>query len=217
MNILRNHWYDIGLIPMFGALICLIIFWHDIDMLRKLALMNFAVIFWHQFEEYHFPGGEPAVTNLAMQPKSLEHADRYPLNQNNVMIINGVGSYIVYSLPVIFPNTLWLGVMPILFGMMQMVIHVIATPKKIGNRIYSPGTAAVVFGHIPIGIYWFYYTISNGMLGMWDVIFGVIYQILFVGVFMIKIGYGILSKPDSSYPFPIEEFERHGYAERIRK
>lgn len=44
------------------------------------------------------------------------------------------------------------------------------------------------------------------MLGMWDVIFGLIYQILFVGIFMIKIEYGILSKPDSSYPFPKKEF-----------
>jgi hypothetical protein len=54
------------------------------------------------------------------------------------------------------------------------------------------------------------------MLGWVDVILGIVYLAVFIGGFMLKIGYGLLKKPDSPYAFPKEEFERGGYAERIR-
>lgn len=217
MKFLRNHWYDIGVIPIVVTLIYLFVSWKESTVLQKLALMNFVVIFWHQFEEYRFPGGEPAITNLALQPKDAGPDDRYPLDQNNAMVMNCVAAYIVYLLPVFFPEVLWLGFMSVLFGISQIIIHGIITPKQIGNKIYSPGFCAVLFGHVTVGIFWFYYTISNGLLGWTDVLFGIIYQVAFIAIVMLRIGYGVLSKPDSKYAFPVEEFERGGYAERIRK
>jgi hypothetical protein len=217
MKFLRAHWYDIGTIPMAVTLIYLIFNWDTTEVLQKIALMNFFVIFWHQFEEYRFPGGEPAITNLAMQPSAEGEADCCPLNQNNAMVINVVAAYTAYLLPVFFPDILWLGFMPILFGMSQLIMHGILTPRKIGNRIYSPGLCAVFFGHVPLGIFWFYYTISDGLLGWSDVLFGLIYQGLFIVVFMRRIGYGLLAGPGSKYKFPQEEFERGGYAEKIRR
>lgn len=217
MKFLRSHWYDLGIIPLIVSVICLVAFWGEMSVLRRLALLNFVVIFWHQFEEYRFPGGEPAITNLAMQPKSDTAQDRYPLNQNNAMVMNLVAAWVCYLLPVIFPDVLWLGFMPVLFGISQVVIHVFQTPRRIGNHVYSPGACAVVFGHLPVGLYWFYYTISTGLLQWTDVVFGLVYQVLFIAIFMLRIGYGVLSKEDSKYPFPKEEFERGGYAERIRR
>ncbi len=217
MKFLRNHWYDIGIVPLAISLVYLIMKWNDISVLQRLALMNFIVIFWHQFEEYRFPGGEAAITNMASQPKSETAYDRYPLNQNNAMIINVAAAYIVYFLPVLFPNVIFLGFMPVLFGMAQFIIHGIITPKQIGNKIYSPGLLAVAFGHIPVGAYWFYYTISNGLLDWKNILGGIIYLALFIGGFMLRIGYGILQSPDSRYPFPKEEFERGGYADKIKE
>ena len=104
-----------------------------------------------------------------------------------------------------------------MFGISQIIIHGLITPKKIGNRIYSPGFIAVFFGHVPVGIYWFYYTISNGLLGISDIVFGFIYLALFVSVLMMKIGYGVLKNQDSKYPFSAEEFGRGGYSKRIQK
>jgi hypothetical protein len=216
MKFLRDHWYDIGLIPMAATLVYLIISWDSTEVLQKIALMNFFVIFWHQFEEYRLPGGEPAITNLAMQPSSEGRDDCYPLNQNNAMVINVVAAYTAYLLPVFLPDVLWLGFMPILFGMSQFIMHCILTPRKIGNKVYSPGAGAVFFGHLPLGIFWFYYTIANGLLGWTDVILGLVYQALFIAIFMRKIGYGLLASPDSKCSFPKEEFERSGYAQRIR-
>ena len=216
LTLLRERWYDLGVIPAVIALVCLVLFWKDMDVLQRLALINFIVILLHQFEEYRFPGGEPAIINLAVQPKSKDKYDRYPLNQLNAMFINVVAAYIVYLLPVFFPHVLCLAFMSVVFGISQLVIHVIITPRKIGNKIYSPGSIAVVFGHIPVGIWWFWYVISNGMLGVWDIVIGIVYLAFFMRVVMLKIGYGVLSPEDSKYPFPEEEFERGGYARKIR-
>lgn len=185
------------------------------EILRRVALMNFIVILWHQFEEYRFPGGEPAITNLAMQPSDKGPSDRYPLNQNNAMWINLVAAYICYLLPVFFPNILWIGFMPIFFGLSQLIMHAYLTPKKL-HSFYSPGLAAVFFGHLPLGIYWFYYVITNGLLHWYDIAIGLFYQVLFIAVFMLRIGYGVLQSPKSKYPFPTKEFERGGYAQKIR-
>ena len=216
MKFIRNHWYDLGLIPLAAALIWQIINWSTTDLLQKLALFNFMVIFWHQVEEYRFPGGEAAITNLAMQPSTEGSPDRYPLNQNNALFINWVAAFPFYGLPILFPHTLWLAFAPVVFGMAQLIIHVILTPKRIGNRMYSPGSCAVVFGHWPVGICWFWHVISNGLFRWTTLVFGILYLALFMGLVMMKIGYGIMKKPDNPYPFPEEEFERGGYAERIR-
>lgn len=216
MKFMRNHWYDLGLIPIAAASIRLACGWAAMDTLQKLALFNFIAIFWHQFEEYRWPGGEPAITNMASQPGGGAPADRYPLNQNNAMVINLVAAYVLYLFPVLFPHLLWLGLPPVIFGMAQLMIHVLKTPHQIGNRIYSLGAAAVVFGHLPVGICWLFFTISNGMLHWYDVLLGGIYLAVFIGGFMLNIGYGVLKSAASPYPFPQEEFERGGYAERIR-
>ncbi len=154
---------------------------------------------------------------MANQPQPENLANRYPLNQNNALIINMAAAYIMYLLPVLFPTVMWIGFTPVLLGISQVIVHVILTPRKIGNRLYSPGACAVVFGHIPLGIWWLCYTISNGMLDWINVIGGIVYLAAFIGGFMIKIGYGVFKSEESPYAFPEEEFERGRYAERIRK
>ena len=216
MGFLRDHWYDLGLIPAAIAATFLALRWQDSDVLLRLALLNYIVIFWHQFEEYRLPGGEPAITNLASQPSDDGPADRYPLNQANAMFMNAVGSYVLYFLPVLFPHVLWLGLAPVVFGMSQVIIHVVITPRQIGNRLYSPGACAVVFGHLPVGVCWFAYVISNGMLGWLDVALGVVVLAAFIRGVMLGVGYGVMKDPESPYPFTTDEFDRGWYARRLR-
>lgn len=216
MNFLRNHWYDLGIIPAAVAALFLAANWQGTDTLLKLALLNYVVIFWHQFEEYRLPGGEPAITNLASQPSDDGPQDRYPLNQANAFFMNAMGSYVLYFLPVLFPHVLWLGFAPVVFGMSQVIIHVIITPRQIGNHVYSPGAGAVVLGHLPVGVCWFVYLIANGLLGWLDVVLGIVVLAAFIRGVMLGIGYGTMKDPQSPYPFLTSEFERGGYAERIR-
>lgn len=119
-----RHWYDVG-----GVLVVPALLWAwlgDWSTVQLILMLNFAVILIHQFEEYRLPGGEAWITNEVVQPKGGP-IDRYPLNQLNAMVIN-VLAWPFYLIPVLFPSLVWLGLGPVLFGMVgQVVVHVIVT------------------------------------------------------------------------------------------
>ena len=114
MNLIRRHWYNIGLIVAILCIVLLPFIWESMSFLQIVLLLNFIVILIHQFEEYGLPGGEPTIMNTVLQQSPTP--DRYPLNQNSAMVTNVVTAYLFYLLPVFFPNIVWLGLAPIIFG-----------------------------------------------------------------------------------------------------
>jgi hypothetical protein len=50
--------------------------------------------------------------NEVIQPS--DRPDRYPLNQNNALIVNVFAAYPFYLAPVFFPEAIWLGLAPVL-------------------------------------------------------------------------------------------------------
>src|SRR5438046_2758681 len=94
MRFFRRHWYDVGLVVALLASITLVVLWRDMDVLQRLLLLNFIAILIHQYEEYGWPGGEPGIINIAIQPSPTP--DRYPLNQNSAMVINVLAAYLFY-------------------------------------------------------------------------------------------------------------------------
>lgn len=214
MKFLRRHWYNVGLVVAIISSIYLIVAWGDMVILQRLLLMNFIVILLHQFEEYGLPGGEPAIMNMALQPSSTPNC--YPLNQNSAMITNVVISYSMYLIPVFFPNVIWLGLAPMLFGMMQFIVHGIMTPKKLG-QFYNPGLGAVILGHIPLAIYYIYYIHSIGIVTGWDWLVGFIYMIVAALIVVNKMTYSWLANKNSPYPFTDEEMKKFNVPEKLRK
>ncbi|PFD34720.1 HXXEE domain-containing protein [Bacillus cereus] len=214
MNFLRRHWYNVGLFVAIVSIVYLIFVWGDMGVLQRLLFMNFIVLLLHQFEEYGFPGGEPAIMNIALQPSSTPN--RYPLNQNSAMITNVVIVYIMYLVPVFFSDVIWLGLAPMLFGMMQFMVHGIMTPKKLG-QFYNPGLGAVVLGHIPLAIYYIYYIHSNGIVTGWDWIVGIIYMTLTAFIVVNKMTYSWLADENSPYPFAEEEMGRFNVLEKLQR
>jgi hypothetical protein len=214
MNFFRRHWYNVGLVVAIISIVYLIFAWGDMSILQRLVIMNFIVLLIHQFEEYGFPGGEPAIMNMALQPSS--NPRNYPLNQNSAMITNVVIVYIMYLVPVFLPDVIWLGLAPMLFGMMQFVVHGIMTPKKLG-QFYNPGLAAVVLGHIPLGIYYIYYIHSNGLINGWDWVFGVVYMFLTAFIVVNKMTYSWLADKNSPYSFGEDEMRRFNVSEKLNR
>jgi len=212
MKFIRRHWYNIGGVIAIVAIACLLIFWKQMEILVRVQLLSFIAILVHQFEEYGFPGGEPAIMNMALQNSSTP--DRYPLNQNSAMITNVLVSYIVYLLPVFFPHIIWLGLAPILMGMAQFIVHGIATNIKM-KSIYNPGLGAVVFLHFPIGIYYIWYIISNRLVQGTDWLLGIFYLAFIAGAVVNGLTYRILAKRDSKYLFDDVEMQRFNVAEKI--
>ena len=214
MRFIRRHWYNIGLAFAMLAIVWTIL--GDLNTVQVILLLNFVVLMLHQFEEYAWPGGEPWIINEVMQPKG-NRPDRYPLNQNNAFFMNVVLAYPFYLIAVFFPDMVWLGLAPVLFGILQFVVHGFATNGKL-KSFYNPGLAAVVLGHIPIGIWYLVEVYAKGMISLWDWVFAVALMALLMGGGMKGIGYGTLADEDSPYPFALEEierFDRLGHLARI--
>jgi hypothetical protein len=214
----RRHWYDVGLVVAALAVAWVARRWNDADLLQRLLVLNFAALLVHQFEEYHWPGGEPAIINLLMQPSSRPDVrpDRYPLNQNSAMFINVVAAYGFYLVPCFFPNVVWLGLAPTLFGFGQFGMHGVLTPKKLGS-FYNPGLAAVVLLHLPIGAWYIYAIHARGMVGRTDWLAAAFYLAAFMGIVMRKLGYGLLADEHSPYPFDAVEMRRFDVAGKIAR
>ena len=94
--------------------------------LRALSVLNLIALLVHQYEEYEDPGYFPGQFNRAVlksdQPRN------YPLNTHTAMCINTAIGYPVYVAPVLFPRTTWLGMGPVLIGMIQSVAHGVIFP-----------------------------------------------------------------------------------------
>lgn len=212
MKFICRHWYNIGLIPGIIAVIYLITGWNNLDTLVKVQLLSFIAIIVHQFEEYGFPGREPAIMNLALQGSDIP--DRYPLNQFSAMFTNCVVTYTMYLLPIFFPNIIWLGLAPILMGVVQLIPHAVMTNIKM-KSIYNPGLGAVVFLHTPIAIYYINYITSNNLVTGNDWLFGIIYLILVAGLIVGFMTYKVLPNRNTKYIFAEEEMKRFNVKEKM--
>ncbi len=205
MKFFCRHWYNIGGVVAIITGIILAIIWKDIGVLLRVQMLSFIAILIHQFEEYGFPGGEPAIMNKVLRGSDIP--DRYPLNQFSAMLTNVLITYIFYVLPIIFPNVLWLGIAPILMGMAQFMVHGIATNIKM-KTFYNPGLGAVVFMHIPIGIYYLNYIISNNLVKNTDFVFAIIYALSVMVIVVAGLTYVVLPNRNTKYVFDEKEMKR---------
>jgi hypothetical protein len=166
MDFMRKNWYYVGGLLFVPLLVLLIVIWNNIGTLQRLLLMSFMALLVHQFEEYAWPGGFPAVMNIAWLPGKETKPDRYPLNRRAALFVNVLFAYPYYILPIIFPSLIWMGLGQVMFGMTQFVIHGIVINRKL-HSIYNPGLFVVVFLHLPIGIYYIWYVIVNSLVLWW--------------------------------------------------
>lgn len=197
-----------------GTIIYLILAWNDIPILPKLLLLNFIAILIHQFEEYGFPDGEPAIMNMVLQSSNTPY--NYPLSQNSAMVTNVLATYVFYLIPVFFPNIIWLGLAPMIFGIGKFIVHGIVTNKKL-KTFYNPGLGAVVLLHIPIAIYYIYYITSNNIISTSDLLIGIVYLIIYMAFMVNKLTYSWLADKNSPYVFEEEEMKRFNVEEKINR
>jgi len=197
-----------------GASVCLVVFWGQLNMLVRLQLISFIAILFHQFEEYGFPGGEPAIMNIALQNSDIP--DRYPLNQFSAMLTNVLITYTVYLLPIFLPHVIWLGLTPMLLGFSQFYVHGIMTNIKM-KSIYNPGLGAVVFLHFPVGIYYINYIVSNGLVSGRDWLISIVYMLLVAGLVIGALTYKLLPNRDTKYVFEKVEMEKFHVREKMEK
>ena len=214
LKVICRHWYNIGLAVAIVAATILTIFWKDMSILLRLNTISFIAMLVHQFEEYGFPGGEPMIMNLALQGSDIP--DRYPLNQFSAMFTNVFFAYVIYLLPILLPELIWLGIAPMLMGMMQFMIHGIMTNLKM-KSIYNPGLGAVVLLHIPVGVTYLRYIAINHLAtgGTWAL--AILYTAISAGFILGYMTYIGLSDRNTKWIFDEAELKRFHVAEKLAK
>ena len=193
---------------------CLALFWNELSVLQRLSLANLGVIFLHFFEEFGFPGGFPKLANAVLYPSPDAPADRYPLNQNSVMIGTWTFAILFYIPPIFFPNLIWLGLMPILFGAIgQSISHLVV--NNIAMRTWlNGGLATTVLGHIPIAYLYISYVQQHGLATVWDYVIAVVYAVAAYALFFRRL---ILALSDKDSPYPFDKVEMARFDRLNRK
>ncbi|WP_424765464.1 HXXEE domain-containing protein [Necropsobacter rosorum] len=139
--------------------------------IQLILLASLASLFAHQFEEYVFPGGAPVIVNIATFGEKNDFT-HYPGNTHSSMIVNNV-AWIIYSLAIVFPDFLPLGIGTMLFNLFQLFGHGFQMNKAL-KTWYNPGLATSLFLFTPIAIYYLYYIHTNGLTTAWTWLWGVI-------------------------------------------
>ena len=216
MGFMRRNWYYVGGVLFVALAVVLVVFWNDMSMLRRLLLISFMALLFHQFEEYAWPGGFPAVMNIAWKPSREGAPDRYPLNQQSSLFVNVIFAYPAYIVTIIFPNLIWMGLAQILFGMAQFGIHGIAINRKM-RSIYNPGLFAVVFLHWPIGIYYIWYIYAHGLVQWWTwpVALSLVGAAAFLGLMMPVFRW--FADENSPYPFSKNTMARFHVQDKMER
>ncbi len=214
LKTLCRHWYNIGIAVALCALAALIAGWNEMSMLLRFNTISFIAMLVHQFEEYGLPGGEPMIMNRVLQGSDIP--DRYPLNQFSAMFTNVFFTYVIYLLPILLPNVIWLGIAPMLMGMMQFLVHGIMTNVRM-KSIYNPGLGAVVFLHIPVGVCYFRYITVHQLAdgAAWAI--GVFYTVIATGFILGYLTYIGFSDRNSRWCFDEAELKRFHVEEKIAK
>ena len=221
MKFLHRHWYNLSVFIGLGLLGVLFAYWNEFSILQRLSLANLAVIFFHFFEEFGFPGGFGKMANT-LYYKTTPDARRWPLNQRAVMIGNWSFALIFYVPPIFFPNLIWLGLIPMLFGAVgQMFAHGILNNillKRAGLRWgYNSGLATALFGHVPLAIAYGYYVESMGLATLMDWVIGVVGMVLAYGLVFRMMIMKNLEDENSPWPFDDVEMARFEKLYGVRK
>lgn len=208
MRFVLRHFYNIsfliGIITIAGTFV----FWKDLSFLQGLALLNFAVINFHFFEEFGFPGGFPMFCNTMFGYKNSPKPDRFPLNQMSALVTNWGTAIVLYLPPIFFPNAIWFGLAPILFGgVAQLLVHGVVNNRML-KRFYNAGLAVVLFGHLPIAVLYIRYITINNMANFWDYLIGIVIMVLWYVVGVRLIINKSFENMNSPYPFDEVEMKR---------
>lgn len=210
MKYWRRNWYWIGGI-IFVALSFFMGFWgvRLLSHIQVIMVFSWMAMLVHQVEEYGWPGGFPAITNI-INFGETKIPDRYPFNQNLCFVDNVFTTYTFYIVPIFFPHLIWLALAQTLAALIQLPAHGIMVNIKI-KGFYNPGLGATVFLQLPLAIYMIWYVSANGLATGWDFVFGALGGI--VG-YALCFGLPVMLMRNRNSKYTFTEKEMFGYAEK---
>lgn len=197
MNVLRMHWFDLGLAlaVVVGAFVLIA----RPTGLSLVLWLNLIFLFVHQFEEYRAPGYFPGMLNTVLFQSSLP--DRYPLNANTALIVNVVVGWLFsFAAAALGDRAVWLGIATILVTVGNVVAHAVLFNVR-GKTLYNPGMATAVVLFLPLAVSFFALVVQDHSASTGDWLFGVILGLVLNYVGVLKL-IDWLKDENTRYVFP---------------
>jgi len=211
MRIWRENWCWVGGIIFIG-LAFFMGFWgvEHLDHIQVILIFSWMAMLAHQVEEYGWPGGFPAVTNILFFKEKKDY-DHYPFNPHLCFFDNVFTTYAFYIIPIFFPNVIWLAIGQACAGFIQVLAHDIFENIALKTK-YNPGAATAIFLQLPIGIYMLWYVTVNNMASVSDYILGAVFGI--VG-YALVFGVPVLMLRDRNSKYHFTEKQMYGFRESV--
>ena len=197
MNVLRQHWFDIGV--GLALLVGAFLFTNRLSPLAWLLWVSLISLFLHHLEEYRYPGYFPGMMNVVMF--GSQQPDRYPLNTNTALIVNVVVGWFSYLLAALFgEKLLWLGIATMLVSIGNFIAHTLLFNIR-GKTLYNPGLLTALFLFLPIVVYFIFLVIQNKLATPLDWGLGIVLGITLNYIGILKL-IDWLKDENTSYIFP---------------
>ena len=178
MKKLVNIWHYVSVyLAGFSALIAL---FAPIDPVQKCLLASITILFLHFFEEFGYPGGFPLMGMKVMMNSDEMDSTKWDVNNLSSMFGNWGFLFLLYILPLIFPNVRFLTLSAMMFLFAEVLMHLVLFPVAL-KTFYNAGQITAVLGLGFIGCYYFTTEFNPAMFVWYDYVLAVVW---FVAVFM---------------------------------
>ncbi len=188
-----NHWFDRSV--YMAGIVALIAIFVPMSITQKLLLASIAVLFLHFFEEFGSPGGFPYMGVKVLLGKDEKDPKKWNCNNLSSMYGNWLFLFLVYCLPLFFPNLHVLTLAAMMFSFAELLMHLILFNVRL-KACYNPGMITGVFMLPPIAIYYFARVFDASMFSWYHYVIAVVW---FVFVFWLSfrspIYWGLGKKP----------------------
>lgn len=194
MKYALRHWFTFGAVVAAAALLLLLCGPSSMGPLQRMLLGNFIIQLMLQYEEYGWFGRELVVEDMVLRSSA-----ELPPPPQPAIIFNLSVAYGFYLAPVLFPDVIWLGLAPVLFGFMRFAIP-IAMKRKL-RAVYPLGRTVLMLGHVSIGVLYLYYIHANHLATIWDWALAVLCALGWQYAAFVRVICEWLTDKNSPYPF----------------
>lgn len=155
-----GNWAYLNLAIAALACVLLAALWGSLSVTQRFLMGALVFINLHFVEEFIWPGGFQIIGNTAEM--CSPNPTYEPLNQLSAFFGNNFVMVFAFLLPIVFPDQMWLVLTPAVFAILEVLMHFIFFPVRLG-RFYNPGLVTTVGLAVVMGAY----LVWAAPLGIW--------------------------------------------------
>jgi hypothetical protein len=168
-NFITNN--TLYLVTTLGVIVAIFTFanWSEMAVSQRLVGIFFIGLILHLWEEGKFPGG---FTDMIT--KSLNFTQSNPHFGEDITVIYVL---IITFVPLFFPNVIFLGMAPMILGILELFAHLAGIKLSGSDRFYSPGLVTAALVLVPISVYSIVYAVQNNLMSSISWLFSFLYML----------------------------------------